>query len=127
MRNARRRERVALQKPMHALPGHPGVQENGSSGRQGLTGPSEISWGIQYHEDFQRLLRSKSTKKPIADHVALRELKEHPEAVWSIRAIAGYLRAAPTDKDQRGSPLYDPAHRGRARVAITPDTAARRP
>jgi hypothetical protein len=62
-------------------------------------------WGGQFHGDFSRLLRNKAIKKPIEENIALRELKEHPEAVWSIMAMAGYLRAEPIDEDEDGTQI----------------------
>jgi hypothetical protein len=85
--------------------------------------PAELAvqWGILYHDDFKRLVRNKTIKKPIEERVALRELHEHPEAVWSIMAMAGYLRAEPTEKNHRGAPLCKLSFPNREVMETFPD------
>lgn len=59
-------------------------------------------WASLHHDDFKRLLRGKAIKKPIEENIALGHLKEQPEAIWSIMAMAGYLRVEPTAKEEDG-------------------------
>ncbi|MDC3954377.1 AAA family ATPase [Polyangium jinanense] len=67
-----------------------------------------VRWFSECYEDFEKLLREEAIEKPIQDHIALRDATNHQETVWSILAMAGYLRAeviAQREEDQDGEPL----------------------
>jgi hypothetical protein len=59
------------------------------------------------YDDFQKLLQGIKIRKRIEEHTALRQLSEHPDAVWSILAMAGYLRAEPVSEDEDSAPICE--------------------
>jgi hypothetical protein len=51
-----------------------------------------IDRGGGLDEDMERLLRSEVIDKPVIEQVALRELNEHPDHLWSFLLMSGYLK-----------------------------------
>ena len=49
--------------------------------------------GLGQHGELEALLRGDTIEKPVDDRVALRDLGQSPDAVWSFLLFTGYLKA----------------------------------
>jgi len=71
-----------------------------------LLGALLTSHGDRFHAEIEDLVAGRRVTKPIAESVGPFELDERPEALFSVLAMAGYVRAEPTGEHAEGFPLH---------------------
>jgi hypothetical protein len=52
-----------------------------------------LDWHLGLSSDMETLLSGGTIDKPIEDGIALREVADYPDAVWSFLLFSGYLKA----------------------------------